>query len=138
MNIEAELCRVCWEEYQVEKFDPSSLASKQRSTCKDCRRALNAYYRAERGQGKRADYKPRKAVVGYDAAHERVRAAKGNARLYECPCGNQAAHWALVHEATETRVQEINGYALVYSLNVDEYQALCVRCHHFYDRGARA
>ena len=68
--------------------------------------------------------------VGYDAAHRRVRVAHGSAVSHSCvDCGQQAAHWAYDHlDPDERREQE-----LPYSVKIEHYQPMCVRCHKRFD-----
>lgn len=59
--------------------------------------------------------------VGYTALHSWVARHKGKATSYMCDCGSPAIHWAnLSHE---------------YLRDLDDYKALCGKCHNAYDKG---
>lgn len=78
--------------------------------------------------------KPVKEVVTYWQAHKRVSAQRGKPTTHTCSCGAQAKQWALIH-GRGTHEQTIRGYDLPYSLDVDDYQPMCVPCHKRYDLG---
>lgn len=72
-----------------------------------------------------------KQVVGYHAAHERIRVAKGPARNHHCvDCGQTAQHWSYNHADPDERRHQ----GLAYSLKPDHYEPRCVRCHSAHDR----
>jgi hypothetical protein len=75
--------------------------------------------------------------VGYGAAHDRVRRAKGRAADYPCvTCGNPARHWAYNHQDPNEKppTRSAGGRELgPYSTNPDHYQPMCVPCHHILD-----
>lgn len=74
----------------------------------------------------------RKAVIGYDAAHVRVRLARGPAREHACQhCGNAAQEWAHTHADP---AQEWSDDHRPYSLDPAHYIPLCVPCHRRFDR----
>jgi hypothetical protein len=62
--------------------------------------------------------------AGYRAAHERVRRAFGAAEEHTCLCGKQAQDWSY---------DGLTGY----SLDINEYTALCTSCHCKRDRTHR-
>lgn len=76
-----------------------------------------------------------KDVVGYTAAHARVRALRGPVTNYKCDCGAQAKDYALQITAEDV-YREIKGRnaGSIYSLNADDYKAMCKKCHIEYDR----
>ena len=65
------------------------------------------------------------------AAHKRVEAAKGKAKVHLCEfCGDRAAHWAYDHEDPD----ELDGGNLgPYSGDPSHYKPLCVPCHKRFD-----
>lgn len=66
---------------------------------------------------------------GYDAMHRRVWRARGSASQFACPCGEPAKHWAFVGERDPQDRQPVGR-------SVDDYQAMCVRCHKVMDNKA--
>lgn len=83
---------------------------------------------------------PRKKVVGYRAAHNRIRAARGPASGFECACGcgHMAQQWAL-KEGAPLRYFGLcfagrRYYLVTWSLNVDDYQPMARSCHRKYDK----
>ena len=74
---------------------------------------------------------PKDKVVGYRAAHIRVSNAKGKASTYQCVCGKPAREWALDPQAVHTYEDE---QGRVWSLNVDDYKAMCSSCHRKLDK----
>lgn len=68
---------------------------------------------------------------GYDAIHKRLRKERGPARNFECvECGNQANHWAYQHTAGDN---EQRTHGLPFSSNVEDYAAMCAKCHRKLD-----
>ena len=68
--------------------------------------------------------------VMYNAAHQRLRVARGNARQYECiSCDAPAVHWAYDH-ADPNELTSPHG---AYSLDSDHYNPRCVPCHKAFD-----
>lgn len=57
--------------------------------------------------------------IGYRGLHKWVQRHKGPACNQKCDCGKQAAHWA-----------NVSGK---YLRELDDYEAMCVSCHHRYD-----
>lgn len=86
-----------------------------------------------RGQGpEHASWSER---PGYDAAHLRVRKARGRAAEMVCACGGQAAHWAYTHDDPD---ELIDPRGRAYSGDVARYVAMCVPCHKRFDLSLRA
>lgn len=78
-----------------------------------------------------------KAVPGYEAAHSRIKAARGHAKNYicECGCGKRAENWAL-RAGTENLYYAPmgnRGTKTAYSLNPYDYDARTADCHKRYD-----
>jgi hypothetical protein len=74
-------------------------------------------------------------TVGYTAMHQRVRSERGKASTYPCvDCGGQAAHWSYDHLDQDQQVEDKEGQALPYSLDVNHYEPRCVPCHKRYDQ----
>lgn len=72
--------------------------------------------------------------VGYFGVHNRLTRWFGPAREHPCgDCGKPAAHWSYNHSATDERIDGSNG--LPYSVEPDDYDPRCVRCHVRLDRG---
>ena len=74
-------------------------------------------------------------VVGYHQAHVRVGYVYGPAVTHACvSCGNGAAHWAYKHNAVE-ELEEVTdkGSVFKYSLDIEDYQAMCRSCHTKFD-----
>lgn len=68
---------------------------------------------------------------GYNAAHQRVRSTRGNARDHVCiDCGETARHWAYNHrDPNELRRPD----GLPYSADPAMYDPRCVPCHKRFD-----
>lgn len=158
--IYGKICKGCGETYSAEHF--GLLKGYLDSYCKGCRRAMSAERYANRskpctvracdgtafGRGLCSSHyylaiysglierQPRalKATVGYVGAHNRVRMAKGFAHQYTCECGSQARDWALQPTAVDVLTDE---QGQTYSLNVDDYKAMCKPCHNTLDAKTR-
>jgi hypothetical protein len=91
------------------------------------------YYNAELAE--RGHSINKKEDPGYEAAHWRVRIAKGRAANHLCvDCGGPATDWSLKHDASEKRVQSSGRMeGATYSLDADDYEARCQCCHKRYD-----
>lgn len=75
--------------------------------------------------------------IGYDAAHERVKAARGSARAHFCvDCGSQAFDWSYVGGCPRELVDPDNG--CTYSPDIGRYVSRCRSCHRRYDAAIRA
>ncbi len=70
-------------------------------------------------------------LVGYDAAHKRVKRLRGSARDYVCVgCGDvPATDWAYNHEDEN----ELAGGDGPYSLIPANYDPMCKSCHKVFD-----
>lgn len=76
-------------------------------------------------------------AIGYRAAHLRVTAVRGPARLHECmACAGPASEWALSSAADPARLRR-GPNRLAYSTEASDYLPMCARCHRRMDR-ARA
>lgn len=72
--------------------------------------------------------------VGYGAAHDRVRAAKGSATDRKCvDCGRWANGWSYTHACPSERLSERGPY----SLDLDMYAARCHSCHTIFDKAGQ-
>lgn len=70
--------------------------------------------------------------VGYWAVHKRLRRMRGAARDLLCvDCGEQALDWAYMHNDVN---EQCTAAGMVYSTDIDNYQAMCRACHKRYDR----
>lgn len=68
--------------------------------------------------------------IGYWAAHDRVRAARGPASQHYCwKCGGPARDWALSRNAADPRPSR-HGW---FSPSPDDYVPMCRKCHIPYD-----
>lgn len=68
--------------------------------------------------------------ISYSGMHARLRADRGNASDHACvSCGNKAKHWAYNH----TDPDEIQGEKGPFSLNINNYDPMCVSCHKNFD-----
>jgi NAD-dependent SIR2 family protein deacetylase len=71
-------------------------------------------------------------VVGYRAAHKRVRTLHGAASLHRCRhCDGSASDWAYDHSDPD-QVEE--GPGRTYSLKPEHYIPLCKSCHGKFDK----
>lgn len=74
----------------------------------------------------------------YSAAHRAVKKARGFAHEHKCSCGNQAEQWALVNKSKSnpTTIEVVWGVEMEiqYSFNVNDYEAMCRKCHISFDR----
>lgn len=79
---------------------------------------------------------PRKEVVGYAAAHCRVRSVKGRAANHLCvDCGHQALSWTLKYGASQITTEAEGIYkGTMFSLNIDDYEPRCEPCHRVHDK----
>lgn len=66
----------------------------------------------------------------YKAVHLRVKAVRGPASRYVCACGEPAKQWAYDHTDPSPKMSE-DGRP--YSLDIERYTAMCVRCHKNFD-----
>lgn len=74
--------------------------------------------------------------ISYAAAHDRVRALFGPARLHACnECGGRANDWAYAHTDREAKRSTL-GYW--YSVDPAHYRPMCVPCHKALDRQQRS
>lgn len=73
----------------------------------------------------------------YQAVHSRVRATKGSAKLFACvDCARQASEWAYNGmDDAQLYDDDINCF---FSLSVEFYEPMCVRCHRRHDLSAAA
>jgi hypothetical protein len=72
--------------------------------------------------------KRRAPVVGYGAAHDRLRNDRGAASLHRCAgCGSPADEWAYRGGDPDELLNERIGRP--YSLDQDRYSPLCRPCH---------
>lgn len=76
-------------------------------------------------------------VVGYAAAHDRVRRAHGSPSSHDCiDCGRPAEHWSYNHDdPDELYASGLSAKKIPYSLHLDSYSARCVACHKRFDIG---
>jgi hypothetical protein len=66
----------------------------------------------------------------YVAVHLRLRKARGRAKDHECvECQTPARQWALTHN----RDKALSAPQGPFSLNLDDYEPMCVRCHKTMD-----
>lgn len=72
-------------------------------------------------------------VPSYGGLHDRLDSERGKATSHQCEvCDKRARQWALLHEAPSV---EVDGHRRSYSLDLDDYIAMCAGCHIRYDRG---
>jgi len=72
-------------------------------------------------------------ILTYTSVHRIVRRERGQADAHPCArCGGRAEQWAYDHGDPDERFESGQG---PYSLSVDRYIPLCVRCHIEFDRG---
>lgn len=70
-------------------------------------------------------------VPRYIAVHLRLRAQNGPASQEQCVnCDAQAQHWAYDHTDPDEHTED----GMPYSLDLERYQPMCVRCHRRLDR----
>lgn len=58
----------------------------------------------------------------YAALHQRLYKQRGKAASYQCGCGVQARQWSYTG-------QREKGVRLPLSVNLDDYEPMCVSCH---------
>jgi hypothetical protein len=78
--------------------------------------------------------------VGYAGAHFRVVRLRGDAHEHACAhCGGPATQWAYDHADPDEQVAvQYRGRGdYPYSLDVEHYLPLCVRCHRLFDVSTR-
>jgi hypothetical protein len=73
--------------------------------------------------------------IGYLAAHDRVRKARGRAQLHRCvSCGQTATNWAYKKDAKTKRTEASGPFAgHPFSPDPTDYQPMCRSCHNSYD-----
>lgn len=78
-------------------------------------------------------------IIGYMAAHDRLRRARGKADKHNCVgCGGAAAQWAYNHQDPQELICNApysKGYR--YSLDADYYEPMCASCHKTLDNAVR-
>lgn len=84
-----------------------------------------------------AQFKP---VPTYVSAHQRISAARGPAREYDCTdCGGPAAEWSYDHGDPNELVGKSSATReAAYSLDIEHYVPRCVPCHRTHDMGVSA
>lgn len=71
---------------------------------------------------------------GYDAIHERLKAARGPAKNYTCAaCAEQAQHWAHLPGDPDERIGTKRGFDVPMSVDLGFYLPLCRSCHRSLD-----
>lgn len=75
-------------------------------------------------------------MVGYNAAHDHVRAARGHVHTHKCErCGRpRAQNWAYDHEDPNERIDD---KLRVYSEDPNHYIPMCGACHRAFDKEKR-
>lgn len=72
--------------------------------------------------------------VGYHAAHARVRRRRGRASEHLCvDCGAPAQQWSYDHGDPNESTEEMGGFAVPFSADVDHYEPRCIPCHKAFD-----
>lgn len=82
----------------------------------------------------------RRDDIGYGAAHERVRADRGDASTHSCiDCGTRAAQWSYDHTDPAEQLDVLQGrhQPIAYSVHPSHYEPRCVPCHKRFDLGRR-
>lgn len=76
----------------------------------------------------------RAGPVGYTAAHDRVRAARGSAIGLPCvDCGDPSDGWSYDHDDLDELVEADDPKRKPYSLKPEHYQPRCDACHWHVD-----
>lgn len=71
----------------------------------------------------------------FAAIHKRLHRAKGPARNYTCvDCGGQAAEWSYNQSDSNQVMGRARNSIVPYSLDIDNYDPRCVRCHRIFDK----
>lgn len=73
--------------------------------------------------------RPRKSETAR-AVHSWLRADRGRASEFVCPCGERAREWAYQYTSTDEKADE-RGYK--FSLDLGDYLPMCVSCHRKMD-----
>ena len=77
-------------------------------------------------------------AVSYQAAHTRIRKARGSASTHGCAhCGAPAQQWAYDGTDPKPNTQTVNGSTVTYSPEPHRYTPLCVPCHKRFDNEMR-
>lgn len=126
-----KLCPGCKRRRRSSSFSPDRWqADGLASACKFCQ--------AERWRI-RTGGKKRKKGTSYGVVHTRLRTERGSASEHECSrCGERARHWAYDGlDPNELEGKRENGsgelVAVLYSVKLEHYRPLCVRCHNHQD-----
>ena len=72
--------------------------------------------------------------ISYRSAHMRVQHLRGKANTFICACGQQAHEWAYDYSDPEALVGSNGKRDMVYSPDVDRYNAMCRPCHRNFDK----
>jgi len=75
-------------------------------------------------------------VRAYSTVHGWLVQHRGYARNYLCPCGEPATGWAYQHTGDPELRDEKYGW--LYSLDINDYVAMCQSCHRLLDNLQRA
>jgi hypothetical protein len=125
-NLEAQLLAV--------RRGPDSPFWKAAAICEGCggRRAYTAKSCSKcRDRSGERNPKWRGDDIDYPAAHDRVKKRLGSATGYDCRhCTDRAKEWAYDHGDPGEKFDPDNG---PYSLDVNRYLSLCVKCHRRFD-----
>ncbi|MYR05302.1 hypothetical protein GTV32_02740 [Gordonia sp. SID5947] len=78
-------------------------------------------------------------TASYDTAHQRVRAQRGPASDYACDyCGGPAYSWAYDYADPDEKIAGPGkAEGSPYSLDVNHYMPMCIRCHNRHDVNTR-
>lgn len=81
----------------------------------------------------------RSEIVGYTGMHTRLNRDRGPASALVCvDCGGPASQWSYDGLDEDETTEEVRGYVVAFSLDIDHYAPRCAPCHHAYDLREKA
>lgn len=135
---------LCWKHYDYARTHEGRVAPLPQPPCSVCGKdgytsgLCKNHYQQRYYHGMVAD--PDKTFPNpprtYEAAHGRVRALRGHAKIHGCvSCPNQATQWALKHDAEKIANNRpgTRMHGSFFSTRVEDYQPMCRDCHSAYD-----
>lgn len=133
--------RTRWDSHQPEPPSPCSVEGC--GTDADCRGMCRMHYMRWLRRGD-VDFEWKGSNVpswvgseaAYRTVHFRLAKQRGPAREYLCAdCGKVAAHWS--YDGTDPNESIDPSTGCAYSVDLDCYQARCVKCHAAYDNSLK-
>lgn len=124
-------------EHETPKYEACTVDDCERPTRSATATLCETHYYRLRRTGSLVLTSRRIPAPTYRAAHTRVAVDRGKAKHHRCAdCGEQAGHWSFAWRrvpAEDWMWEFVNGTALAYSGEPEDYDARCHRCARHYD-----